>query len=155
MTIIKKIAYLLFVFSLVPFLSYSQEESKKEESKNSLALFIGGTSNESTSAFTVGLDYQYRINKLIGVGALIDYATADINSLLVAPALYLHVSNFEFTIAPALEISKDEDPVGVFRLGAAYEFEFKKFSLSPAVFWDLERNGEPAIVYGLSLDFDL
>jgi hypothetical protein len=86
--------------------SYAQEA--EEESKNAVSIFLGGTSNEDATAFTLGVDYQYRINRIVGVGALIDYAMGDIQSLLIAPAVYLHAGHFEVTVAPAAEFSEED-----------------------------------------------
>ena len=149
----KKIIYLNILLLTLPFLSFAQQESnEKEEKRNEVAIGMGGTTNKEATAFTIGIDYQYRITKLIGVGAIIDHAMADINSTLIAPALFLHAANFEFAIAPALEFI-EEGTVVILRLGVAYGFELSRFSISPGVFWDSERNGESAIVYGLKFGY--
>ena len=144
---------LLLALPLAPF---SQDELIKEkEKRNQISLFLGATSNKNGTGFTVGLDYQYRINKIIGVGVLVaDYAVGSVESLLVGPSLYLHAGHFEFTLAPAGEFSGGETTF-VFRLGAAYEFELSKgVTISPSVYFDSERDEESALVYGLSFGFE-
>lgn len=147
------IVVLLIFLSLV---TYAQEKDRndKEESKNELSIFLGATSNSDSTAFTLGVDYQHRFSKVFGFGGLVDYAMGDIQSVLVAPALYLHAWKFEFTIAPAAEFS-NSDIVAVLRLGAAYEFEIKRLSISPSLFFDTERDESPSWVYGLSFGFEL
>jgi len=140
----------------LPFALFSQEDGSKEEDekKNQISLFLGAISNRDANAFAVGLDYQYRFNKIIGAGALVDYAGGSIESLLIGPALYLHAWHFEFTIAPTVEFSGG-DVAWPIRLGVAYEFELLKgVSISPAVFFDTERNDESALVYGLAFGFE-
>jgi hypothetical protein len=144
---------LIFCFPLVGF---SQESSSAdgEESKNEISLFLGGTTSEDKTAFAIGVDYQYRIKKWVGIGGLVDYAMGDFKSTLVGIPLFLHASDFEFTIAPAVEFS-DGDAAIALRLGAAYEFKTSVVSISPSVFFDTVRDDKPAWVYGISLGFDL
>jgi O-glycosyl hydrolase len=144
----------IFIF-LLPFMVFSQQdsESDKKESKDKLSVFVGGISSVEATAFAVGLDYQHRFNKIVGFGALADYASGDFNSVLTCVALYLHAGDVEFTIAPGVEFSEEIDLSA--RLGVAYEIELKRFSISPSVFYDMVRNEKPAWVYGLSFSFDL
>ena len=141
---------------LLPLITFSQESDDKseEEKGSSLAIFLGGSTNKDASAFTIGADYQYRINKIFGVGALIDHAAGDLQSTIIGPALFLHVSPFEFMVAPVIENSDDElSPV--VRLGVGYEIELSVLSIVPSVFMDTERAGEITVVYGLSFAFDI
>ena len=141
---------LLIVSSSV---SFAQEA--EEESKNEVSIFLGATSNEDATVFTLGFDYQYRINRIVGVGALIDYAMRDIQSLLIAPAVYLHAGHFEVTVAPAAEFS-EEGVAAVLRVGAGYEFKLASgVSISPSLFFDTERHLKASLVYGLSFGFEL
>ena len=89
-----------FIVGLLVFfigVAHAQEkaDSDKKESKNELSVFLGGTSNSDATAFTLGVDYQHRFTKVVGFGCLVDYAMGDIQSVLVAPALYLHAWHFE------------------------------------------------------------
>ena len=145
-------AILLFV--LLPRNIWGQEEKEAPESKSDISLFLGASSNSEATAFTIGVDYQYRISRVFGVGAILDYAAGDIKSTLVAPALFLHVKDLSFTVAPGAEFSDDETTMAL-RLGAQYEFELSRFSISPGIFYDTERGGEHTWVYGLSFGFEL
>lgn len=148
-----QIKIVLFLL-LLPVYVWAQDKSDdKEESKNELSVFAGAASNSRT-AFAIGLDYQHKFNKIVGLGALIDYTVPDIGSLLIGPAVFLHAWHFEITLAPCAEFI-GEDVTGVFRAGLAYEVELSKFSLSPSVYFDTERDGEETFVYGLSFGFDL
>ena len=94
-----------------------------------------------------------RISRIFGVGGLIDHATGEINSTLIAPALFLHVKKFCFTLAPSVELSEDET-TAVLRVGVEYEIEISRFSISPALFFDTERDENPSLVYGVSFGFE-
>lgn len=52
------------VFFFATIIGYGQEETVEEkESKNSLAIFVGGISSSEANAFAIELDYQYRFNE--------------------------------------------------------------------------------------------
>ena len=149
------IATALLLFVLFPVNIWGQEEKEAPESKSDISLFLGASSHTDKTAFTIGVDYQYRISTVFGVGALVDYIGGGIGSTLVAPALFLHVKKLSFTVAPGAEFSDDETTM-VLRVGANYEFELPGgFSISPAIFYDTERGGEPTLVYGLSFGLEL
>ena len=146
----------LLIFILLPGNIWGQEEENEDpKGISDISLFLGASSNSETTAFTIGMDYQYRISRLIGVGVIVDHATGDFKSTLVAPALFLHVKNLSFTVAPGAEFS-DDDTAMVLRLGASYEFELsRRFALIPAIFYDTERNGDPTLVYGVGFSIKL
>lgn len=141
---------ILVLILSIPIALFSQDEGSKngKDKKNEISVFLGAITNSDATAFAIGLDYQYRINKVIGVGGLVDYASGDIESLLLGPALFLHAWHFEFTIAPTLEFSGDDTAYPI-RVGVAYEIELPVVSISPSVYFDSERNDESGIVYGL------
>lgn len=144
----------LFVFFLsIESFADSNKDSEGEEAKNELSLFLGATSNSDGTAFTIGLDYQYRITGLLGIGALIDHAGSDINSTLLGPAAFFHLRNWEITAAPALEFSDSETTL-TYRIGLGYEIGLKAFSISPAVNIDGSRGGEFSVVYGLGFSVE-
>ena len=161
-TIISKIKQLKRFFIVVFFVffigvTYAQDgdDIKEDKKKNGLAVFVGGTSNSDATAITFGLDYQYRISKLIGVGVILDYASGDIESLLIAPAIFFHISALEIALAPGAEFSND-DTSAIMRVGLSYEFEIsEKFTISPSLCFDTERNLEESIVYGVAFGFKL
>ena len=133
----------------------SAQEKDEDLNKNGLSIFVGGVTNSESSAFALGIDYQYRISKIVGVGLVMDYSFGDIESLLLAPAVFLHVSALEFVVAPGMELSND-DISGIIRLGISYEFDLtERLTLSPSLLFDTERNGEESFVYGLALGIKL
>jgi hypothetical protein len=141
---------------LLTLMTCAQEDGKKDEDKgvSEFSFFLGAASNEDGNAFSMGVDYQYRLGRVVGIGALADYAGGHIQSTLIAPAVYLHAWKFEFTVAPAIEIT-EEEIAGVLRLGAAFAFELKGVSIIPAVFWDSERNHKSTLVYGVGFAFKM
>jgi len=158
----KQVSYVLclavWLLVVVPFNGLAQEvnEERKEdggEGRNELALFLGGTTNKDATAITFGLDYQYRLTPLVGIGGLIDHAAGDIKSTLLGAAAFLHFLSWEITLAPAVEFVGDETNF-TFRVGLAYEISLPAFSISPALNLDTERGGELSVVYGLSFGIE-
>jgi hypothetical protein len=151
----KRLLAIVCLFFLI-IMTYAQEneESNKEESKNELSVFLGGTTNSEASAFTLGMEYQYRLSKVIGLGAFVDIAFGEIKSALAGPAVFLHTWNLEFTIAPAAEFN-DKEIIAALRLGTGYRFKIRKFVVMPALFFDTERNKRPSWVYGLNFGYEL
>ena len=82
------LATALLLFVLLPGNIWGQEKKEAPESKSDISLFLGATSGSEDTAFTIGVDYQYRISNVFGVGALLDFAGGDFKSTLVAPALF-------------------------------------------------------------------
>ena len=151
----KKVPYDLclavWLLVVVPFNGLAQErEEDGGEGRNELALFLGGTTNKDATAITFGLDYQYRLDPLLGIGALIDHAAGEIKSTLVGIGTFVHFQRWEITFAPAVEFTGDEINPS-FRLGLKYEIKLSAFSISPAVNVDGARGGEFSVVYGLSV----
>jgi hypothetical protein len=125
----------------------------EEDARNEIAIFLGLTTNTDATAGTFGVDYQYRLSPPVGIGLVLDHAAGDINSTLLAPALFLHLLSWELTLAPAVEFV-DSETSFVFRAGLEYEIKLPYFSISPAINVDFERGGEPALVYGLSFGME-
>jgi len=67
--------------------------------------------------------------------------------------LFLHLLNWELTLAPGVEFV-DSETSFVFRAGIEYEIKLPYFSISPMINLDSERGGEPSLVYGLSFGME-
>ncbi len=130
---------------------------EEAEPRHSLSVFVGGTTTEHISAFTLGLDYQYRVTPVIGVGALFDHAFGEIKSTILGAALFVHFRRWEATLAPAVEFHGDseEEAAMAFRFGLGYEIELGSWTLVPSLLFDTERGGDPAVVYGIAFGVKL
>jgi len=132
-------------------------KEKELEHRHLIGLFIGDTHEEEENGITVGLGYEYRLNQLLGIGGIVEYAGVDFKELLVIAPLYLHpYKGWLFVVAPGVAIPKKhsgDDVEFLFRVGAAYEFEIgEKWALTPELNVDFVDNRE-ALVFGLSFGY--
>lgn len=102
------------------------------------ALFIGNTQNDSNEhGLSVGMDYEYRFNRWLGLGGLAEFAGGDFKHLLIAVPLFFHPhEQWRFVVAAGAEIYKEEDEEGrkkkrawLSRSGVNFDMfeEFEKF----------------------------
>ena len=144
--------------------SADEEEEEGAEKKNVLSLILGGTSDRDENVFTVGLDFEHRIHPLLGVGAVIEYATDDLDAVTLIGALDLHIwKGFAIQTGPGVEFAGEEEEEDgattstnrryfIYRVGAVYEFEFGRLLLTPQVHYDYS-SGNDAVVYAMGLGF--
>ena len=125
--------------------------AEEENGRQELAVFVGGVHNsENEDAFSVGLEYEYRLNEAWGIGGIVDYADLDPGETVAAVPLYFHITEaWKVFAAPGVSHTSDDDEFLV-RLGTAYSFEFSRLSVSPALNIDL-LDGEEVFVYGVNL----
>jgi hypothetical protein len=106
---------------------------------------------EDQRAFTVGLDYEYRLNRRWGIGALIDYAGKDFRSWVAGVPIVLHPGGaWKLLVAPGLEDKEVEDVVFLVRAGVMYDFEVGSFTVAPALNVDFVDD-EEILVYGFNI----
>ena len=132
-------------------------KEKGLEHRHGTELFIGNTHDDGEDGFTVGLGYEYRLNQLLGIGGIVEYAGVDFKELLVIAPLYLHpYKGWLFVVAPGVAIPKKHSVDHVeflFRVGAAYEFEIgEKWALIPEFNVDFVNNREQ-LVFGLAFGY--
>jgi len=126
------------------------------ERKNSIELFLGGTTSEGDTAFAIGLGYERRLNELLGIGVLGDWTAGGFRELVLAFPLYLHPwRGLRFDVAPGIDFETDGEEAREFllRVGAAYEFEVgESWSIVPEINGDFAA-GEPLVVWGVSFGY--
>ena len=150
----------------------ASEAHEVHHHSNHLALFLGGTDGkgEIGVAFTVGLDYERRLGKGLGIVALFDYAARPLEETVLGAGLMVHpTGGLVFTVAPGVLFEKERgghdaasrsaggygESSGtnaelVLRVGVMYEIEIgERFSLAPQ--FDLDLLGRDTVpVFGVS-----
>ena len=133
----------------------AEEETPEwaEEGRNTLALYLGGAHSGGDNGFSVGLDYERRLNRRFGVGGVAEVTAGDFRAGIIALPLSWHPSkNLKLLVAPGVEVTP-EDHSGelLVRLGGEYGFALGKgFEVAPALVFDFTRE-ETTVVYGVNL----
>lgn len=99
------------------------------------------------SGATIGLEYEFRVDPRIGLGAIAEYARGDFDTtVLVAPVAY-HIDSWKLYAGPGVEVS-EEGTEPLVRVGVEYAFEVGELEVSPQVDLDF-MNGERLFVFGV------
>lgn len=135
-----------------------EEEPIWKERPHHLSVFPSGTrttGSENEDAFTVGLDYEYRVSELLGVGAVGEFAFGPIDATTLLAVADFHIwRGLGIQTGPGAVVEDGESPHFVYRFGALYEFEFGSgFTLSPQIHCDLIDGLENELIYGLAFGF--
>jgi hypothetical protein len=127
-----------------------------------VGLFLGGASrydapeeHEEETGPALGVEYEYRFASRWGAGLLAEgvfrgHADHTREATLFVPLNFHPRESLKFSVAPGVEFVQEGDNAFVFRLGAAYEWEFGDYNLAPEVALDFTDESQTA-VYGLSL----
>ncbi len=154
---------LVLIFFCISFAASAQIDVEFDEDKrHHLSVVTAGTTifKADETAFTLGIDYEYRLNRLVGVGLVLEQAFGDVDATSLLAVADLHIwKGLALQIGPGLEFidettlsgERENETNFIFRLGTLYEFEFdEKYTLSPQVHYDAS-SGEDALVFGLAL----
>jgi len=136
---------------------HEEGHGEEHEHKNHIALFIGSTQAEDEHGerddpqFTLGLDYERRLTRIFGLGALLDVVVEGHREAIVGVAGVFHAGRAEFVVAPAGERVRDTgDWEAVVRLGFLFEFEAGRVALKPSLYYDETEEGG-TLVLGLTI----
>jgi hypothetical protein len=149
----------LWIVATSPGASASEaEEAKHEESdghhRHHVAALLGTAirreHGDTEVGFALGVDYEYRFHRLLGVGALVEVATGNIRDVVVMAPVFLHPwGGLKLAVAPGAEIASSGHTEFLVRLGGAYLFPLGQFSVGPDFVVDIV-DGHPTFVAGLA-----
>lgn len=147
---------------LISFLFVSSAFAEQAESDSALEHAVHGPHHLSVlfadthvsgegDGFTFGIDYEYRVSKLFGVGAVVEKVYGELEATTVLAVADIHFQHgLIVQVGPGFERRHDEN-VFVARIGMLYEFELEKLTLSPQLHWDYHDGETNAIVVGFAL----
>ena len=143
---------LLLILSV---LAFSTNASEHEHSPNHISLFIGHTDfSEHGNGETVGIDYEYRVSPLLGLGSVVEYAFGSLDALTVLAVADIHITNeFIIQVGPGYEYTSEHEYF-VSRLGGLYEFRYNGYTFSPQFHFDYHEGVGSSKVAGLAVGFD-
>ena len=151
-SVVMAVIFLVLTISR-PVMAMTGEEAEGAEYPHRLELFLGGTQAEESLDLAVGLSYEYRLSRLFGLGAFLEYAKKENDVWVFAVPVYFHpYKGFRFLLAPGVEREVSRNRF-LFRAGVAYEFEISRWSIAPEFNVDLPDGGPTALVFGVSLGY--
>jgi len=125
---------------------------KKGHSPHHLSIINGGTTilEDGRTAYTVGIDYEYRYSDLLGFGFVAEQAVGNVDAFTFLAVADIHIwKGLAIQVGPGLEFTEEEDGL-VFRSGVLYEFEFfDHWTLSPQAHFDFAH--EDSFVFGIAI----
>ena len=131
----------------------AQEGSAQTEKPHHLSVVIGATHvpKADETGFTLGVDYEYRLNRTLGLGFVAEHAFGPIDSTTLLAVADIHVAGgLAIQAGPGVEFLHGES-FFVTRLGALYELEVgEDFTVSPQLHYDFSAH-EDAIVFAIAI----
>jgi len=126
-------------------------EHEHEYEPNLLAVFVGITSEERRDkGLALGLEYERRLSKSFGIGALAERTFGDLDFWVVAFPLAYHRGPWKFYVAPGWETEdRTHDNEFLARIGGEYAFEAGSIEISPQVDLDIV-DGDAVFVFGVT-----
>ena len=118
--------------------------------RHHFSVLLGGTTvpEADHTGFTYGVDYEYVLNRRLGVGFIVERAEGEIDATSVFAIADLHVTHsLVLQFGPGIEFEGGEE-VAVGRFGGYYEFEVGDFTISPSVSYDLSE-ADDAVIFGV------
>lgn len=117
--------------------------------KNTVAGFIGVTGEERRErALTLGIDYERRINELVGIGLGVERAMGDLDFTVVTVPFGFHIGQWKLMIGPGIEFAHGEKDHELIRTGVEYAFDMGGYELAPKFIIDFV-DGEAVLVAGV------
>ena len=99
------------------------------EKRHNIGLTAGGhhaIDEGSDKGPIVGAQYEYRLNRLFGIGGTVEYVAGDFSKWAITLPIFFHpYAGWEFRVAPGVEIEDDETFLSG-NVGVSYEFELNE-----------------------------
>lgn len=122
--------------------------------RHHVSVVLGGTTSpaENETGFTFGVDYEYRLRERFGIGGVVERAGGRLDATSLIALVDVHLSRrFVVQAGPGVTFEGGER-FAVGRIGAYYEFELGKYTLSPVLSYDIAGGGRPnEVVFGVQL----
>jgi hypothetical protein len=162
--------FILVILSMNGINSFAQHGHKEdkphneghENLKHHIALFNGATTNldHSSTNYSLGLEYEFKLNSLIGLGLMGEYVAVEKGELVGGIPVFIHITKaFTLTGSPVLinyekhhegsQTDSERETHIAFRTGISYSFHMGALSLSPIVNYEIGET--QSLVYGINI----
>ncbi len=161
---VRRTAYLLLMMVLAQSIAVGEgEEQEKEEMwkehPHHLSVVLAGTvedgEEENEKAETLGIDYEYRLNDFLGIGAVVERAFDPLDTTTALFVADLHVwRGLAIQTGPGVEqIDRgDGEDKFVYRIGSLYEIERGRFTVSPQLHLDVTSEAK-SVIFAVAFGF--
>ena len=119
---------------------------------HTVGLFVGGASDNfgrRDEGVAVGLEYEYRLSKSFGIGAMVEHTYGDLDTWVYVVPLAYHAGPWKFYAAPGIE-DGHHGSESMLRVGFEYGFHVGTWEISPQVDMDLIERERDVFVMGLT-----
>ena len=146
-----KSIFFVFLSLFITFSQNARAEQHGHHGPHHISVLLAGTEIDGhDTAPTIGLDYEYRVNKLLGLGLVAEYAADDIDATTFLAVADVHLyKGLIMQLGPGVEFGEHEHFVA--RMGMLYEWEFDAFTVSPQLHFDYMDGAENAVVFGIAI----
>ena len=148
---------MLLPFSAQTVVAQDEETEWAEDGRHRIGVFAGATFADSEVGPSIGLDYQYRLDRIFGIGGGVEYTGADFREgIIVATAYWRPWSSEPWKdVTVYASAGTDLQPADktrsfLIRIGAEYGFALSNgYEIAPA--FNIDFTDEVAYVIGAAL----
>jgi hypothetical protein len=136
-----------------------EASGKHEFHRNHIAFFVGSTATEDERPggtddprFTLGVNYERRLTRLLGLGAVLEAVPEGEREAVVLVPVLFHVGRrAKFLIGPgAQRLEHPRETTFVARIGFEYDFHVKRVILTPELNFDFSEEADFSVL-GLNI----
>lgn len=169
------IAYIIIISSMIPYIAISQDY--EHSANHHFSVFAGansGLNENGETAATLGAQYELVFRNTepdLGIGLFFEAALYDKTEMILGLPLFIHAyKGLKFHFAPCILMTNEDNELQdndnetdfglnentvtsdnefYIRIGAAYDFYFNTFNISPSVSLD-QIGSHSFLVYGIN-----
>lgn len=147
---------LLLPFSAQTVVAKDEDTEWAEEGRHDIGVFVGATFADSDVGASIGLDYEYRLDRIFGIGGVVEYTGSDFRDGIIAATAYWHPwsgerwKDLKVYAAAGTDIQPaDKSSSFLIRIGAEYGFALRSgYEIAPA--FNIDLTDEVAYVIGVT-----
>jgi hypothetical protein len=120
---------------------------------HTLGIFIGAASDNlghRDEGLALGMEYEYRLNKPFGVGAIVEHTYGNLDTWVYALPLSYHRGRWKIYAAPGIE-DGHHGSESMLRVGFEYGYRVGAWDIAPQVDVDLIERERDVFVVGLTI----
>lgn len=146
--------YLFISLLCLIFTSTSKAGGDPTDHPHHISIFGGYSSDfKKDNGFKLGLEYEYRLSRLFGIGGMLDFTGADFEIFAISAGADIYpVKDVPLFLGAGFgaKNEKADKWKPFFRTIAGYNFHVGKFSLGPVVMYDIYNARKNVISFGVA-----